>query len=157
MLKNKTKSFRKAMLTTALIGGSILTVGGLAGFVATGNAMTEVEDKLDDKVIAVTQTQEYLEYKSEKERVFYELYKNGEITANRFNQLVDELDSAKYVIDNDIECVSEEDKEEINELNNKTLGIGLASLGAVVACVGGLAVAMPSIHAILEERDEKTL
>lgn len=157
VLKNKQKITSRAMITGLIIGGSVFTVAGLAGFVNSNKQYNDLQKQSDEIVNSVTATSEYTEYKNTRESYYYDLYKNGEISAAEFESSVDALSTSEHIIKEGVACVSDEVKDELKNIEKQKFNRGLDAFAELVCFVGGGAVAMAALAATSIKDEEELL
>lgn len=154
VLKNKDQVFKKGVITL-LISSGVVSAAGLGGFVYFNKEYNNIQKEIDNKVADIVYSEEYIAYQEEQEKYLYELYKNGDISSKEFDERVSGLLTAKYIINNDNAPVSDDDREELVELEDKKLSPSLAVLVSTVAFVGGGVVALAGTSAYLNTKDEE--
>ena len=151
MLKNKEKILSRVVIPSVIASTGIISVLGVTAFGYSGNQYKKCEERIADKVSQITSNEEYAQYIQEQEKLYYEQYKSGDITSEQFEEKVATLSSSDYIVDSNLPCVSEEDKQELIHLNKEKMNRSYDNLAGLIAFIGGGFVSNVTLAAVLSD------
>jgi len=136
MLKNKLIVCKKAGAILTIVGFLTFTTASAATIAYGANAVSDYKE-LGNKVSEIKCSESYQDYRIEEQRRLYNEYKAGKLSANEFNDAIDNLNTNDHVLDNIELFTSDEEQNEITEMQEEYEEVSDISSNIAIYGVGG--------------------